>query len=137
MSGNSKQGLRFLNKFRSLVQRKKKKRIAEKLFKMPVPRGPPPRHETCRIFESPKPKDRAVEQKMESEEKEERKLGEEEEAILEKIEDLWSDLFEEILEENEAESKQSEEDSEVTERIEEAVEEPEAEPVESEEREES
>lgn len=135
MSGNSKQGLRFLNKFRSLVQRKKKKRIAEKLFKMPVPRGPPPRHETCRIFESPKPKDRAVEEKMESEEKEERKLGEEEEAILEKIEDLWSDLFE-ILEESEAESKESEEDSEVTERIEEVIEEPEAEPIESEEREE-
>ena len=136
MSGNSKQGLRFLNKFRSLVQRKKKKRIGEKPFKMPIPRGPPPRHETYRIFENLKPKDQAVEQKMESEEKEERKLGEEEEAILEKIEDLWSDLFE-ILEESEAESKESEEDSEVTERIEEVIEEAGAEPVESEEREES
>ena len=98
-----------------IFQNKRKKRKKRK-EEIPVPRGPPPRHETCKIFDNRKHKD----EKLEVNESQEKsvELKEDEDGFLDKLEDLWGDVIDEILEASEAESKENEEDDEITEIIE-------------------
>jgi len=98
-----------------IFQNKRKKRKKRK-EEIPIPRGPPPRRETCKILDNRKHED----EKLEVNESQEKsvELKEDEDGFLDKLEDLWGDVIDEILEASETESKGNEEDDEITEIIE-------------------